>query len=115
MAQVISENCPACYDEPKERQRVKQLLAQQESPALARAAACAGRSDTCPVPVLHGAGELHIAWKKRVASREVHGWSVFSMARVAFCAGCAVRRRPLSVRTTRNLPSSPHTAHTHAA
>ncbi len=27
---VISENCPACFEAPKERQRVKQLLAQQE-------------------------------------------------------------------------------------
>ncbi|XP_037087673.1 uncharacterized protein LOC119108199 [Pollicipes pollicipes] len=27
---VIPENCPACFEEPKERHRVKQLLAQQE-------------------------------------------------------------------------------------
>jgi hypothetical protein len=27
---VISENCPACFEAPKERQRVKQLLASQE-------------------------------------------------------------------------------------
>lgn len=27
---VIPENCPACFDAPKERHRVKQLLAQQE-------------------------------------------------------------------------------------
>lgn len=27
---VISENCPACFEEPKERHRVKQLLAAQE-------------------------------------------------------------------------------------
>ena len=26
---VIAENCPACFEEPKERHRVKQLLAQQ--------------------------------------------------------------------------------------
>jgi selenocysteine lyase/cysteine desulfurase/tRNA(Ile)-lysidine synthase TilS/MesJ len=33
---VISENCPACFEEPKERARVKQLLYQEESmvPAL---------------------------------------------------------------------------------
>merc|ERR1712185_202870 len=30
MLPVISENCPACYEEPKERHRVKQVLAQQE-------------------------------------------------------------------------------------
>ncbi len=86
---------------------------------MARAAACAGRSDMCPVPVLHGAGKLHIAWKKRVASREVRVACCTAgarcMVRVAFCAGCTVRRRALSVRTTRYLPSSPHTAHTHAA
>jgi tRNA(Ile)-lysidine synthase TilS/MesJ len=28
---VISENCPACFEEPKERARVKQLLSQEES------------------------------------------------------------------------------------
>ena len=28
---VISENCPACFEEPKERARVKQLLQQEES------------------------------------------------------------------------------------
>jgi len=28
---VINENCPACFEEPKERARVKQLLAQEES------------------------------------------------------------------------------------
>ena len=27
---VIPENCPACFSEPKERNRMKQLLAQQE-------------------------------------------------------------------------------------
>ncbi|KAF0310154.1 tRNA-cytidine(32) 2-sulfurtransferase [Amphibalanus amphitrite] len=27
---IIPENCPACFEEPKERHRVKQLLAQQE-------------------------------------------------------------------------------------
>lgn len=27
---VIPENCPACFDAPTERHRVKQLLAQQE-------------------------------------------------------------------------------------
>lgn len=27
---VIAENCPACFDTPTERYRVKQLLAQQE-------------------------------------------------------------------------------------
>ena len=27
---VIAENCPACFENPKERHRVKQLLAQQE-------------------------------------------------------------------------------------
>ena len=27
---VIAENCPACFEAPKERQRIKQLLAQQE-------------------------------------------------------------------------------------
>ena len=27
---VISENCPACFEAPKERQRMKQLLASQE-------------------------------------------------------------------------------------
>jgi len=27
---IITENCPACFEAPKERQRVKQLLAQQE-------------------------------------------------------------------------------------
>ena len=27
---IIAENCPACFEAPKERQRVKQLLAQQE-------------------------------------------------------------------------------------
>ncbi|CAF0976101.1 unnamed protein product [Brachionus calyciflorus] len=33
---VITENCPACFEAPKERQRMKQLLAQQEliSPSL---------------------------------------------------------------------------------
>jgi tRNA(Ile)-lysidine synthase TilS/MesJ len=33
---VINENCPACFEQPKERARVKQLLAQEESmvPAL---------------------------------------------------------------------------------
>ena len=28
---VINENCPACFEQPKERARVKQLLAQEES------------------------------------------------------------------------------------
>ena len=28
---VINENCPACFEAPKERQRVKKMLAQQES------------------------------------------------------------------------------------
>ena len=27
---IIAENCPACFESPKERQRMKQLLAQQE-------------------------------------------------------------------------------------
>lgn len=27
---IIPENCPACFDAPTERHRVKQLLAQQE-------------------------------------------------------------------------------------
>ena len=27
---IIPENCPACFSEPKERNRMKQLLAQQE-------------------------------------------------------------------------------------
>lgn len=27
---IITENCPACFEAPKERQRMKQLLAQQE-------------------------------------------------------------------------------------
>ncbi len=27
---VIPENCPACFESPKERHRTKQLLAQQE-------------------------------------------------------------------------------------
>ena len=27
---LSSENCPACFEAPKERQRIKQLLAQQE-------------------------------------------------------------------------------------
>ncbi len=27
---VIHENCPACFEEPKERQRIKLMLAQQE-------------------------------------------------------------------------------------
>ena len=27
---MCSENCPACFEAPKERQRIKQLLAQQE-------------------------------------------------------------------------------------
>jgi tRNA(Ile)-lysidine synthase TilS/MesJ len=27
---VIPENCPGCFEAPKERQRMKQLLAQQE-------------------------------------------------------------------------------------
>ncbi len=27
---VIPENCPACFEAPKERHRIKQLLAQQE-------------------------------------------------------------------------------------
>ena len=27
---LLSENCPACFEAPKERQRIKQLLAQQE-------------------------------------------------------------------------------------
>ena len=27
---IIAENCPACFEAPKERQRIKQLLAQQE-------------------------------------------------------------------------------------
>merc|ERR1712098_244712 len=27
---IIAENCPACFEAPKERQRVKQVLAQQE-------------------------------------------------------------------------------------
>ena len=27
---VIAENCPACFESPKERHRVKQVLAQQE-------------------------------------------------------------------------------------
>ena len=33
---VINENCPACFEQPKERARVKKLLAQEESmvPAL---------------------------------------------------------------------------------
>ena len=26
----LPENCPACFEAPKERQRMKQLLAQQE-------------------------------------------------------------------------------------
>ncbi|CAH0476125.1 unnamed protein product [Peronospora belbahrii] len=28
---VINENCPACFEEPKERRRVKKMLAQEES------------------------------------------------------------------------------------
>jgi len=28
---VINENCPACFEEPKERHRVKKMLAQEES------------------------------------------------------------------------------------
>lgn len=28
---VITENCPACFEAPKERRRVKKVLAQQES------------------------------------------------------------------------------------
>merc|ERR1711959_522696 len=33
---VINENCPACFEEPKERDRVKELLKQEEAmvPAL---------------------------------------------------------------------------------
>jgi tRNA(Ile)-lysidine synthase TilS/MesJ len=33
---VINENCPACFEEPKERQHVKKLLGREEglSPAL---------------------------------------------------------------------------------
>lgn len=27
---VIAENCPACFEAPKERHRIKQLLASQE-------------------------------------------------------------------------------------
>ena len=27
---IIAENCPACFEAPKERHRMKQLLAQQE-------------------------------------------------------------------------------------
>jgi tRNA(Ile)-lysidine synthase TilS/MesJ len=27
---IVNENCPACFDEPKERARVKQVLAAQE-------------------------------------------------------------------------------------
>jgi tRNA(Ile)-lysidine synthase TilS/MesJ len=27
---IIAENCPACFEAPKERQRMKQILAQQE-------------------------------------------------------------------------------------
>ena len=27
---IVPENCPACFSEPKERNRMKQLLAQQE-------------------------------------------------------------------------------------
>ena len=27
---IIAENCPACFEAPKERARIKQLLAQQE-------------------------------------------------------------------------------------
>ena len=29
--QVINENCPACFEGPKERHRVKKLLAQEEN------------------------------------------------------------------------------------
>ena len=29
--QVINENCPACFEEPKERHRVKKMLAKEES------------------------------------------------------------------------------------
>lgn len=28
---IINENCPACFEEPKERHRVKQLLAREEA------------------------------------------------------------------------------------
>ena len=27
---IINENCPACFSAPKERQRIKELLAKQE-------------------------------------------------------------------------------------
>jgi hypothetical protein len=28
---VINENCPACFEEPKERARIKEMLAREES------------------------------------------------------------------------------------
>ena len=28
---VINENCPACFEQPKERHRIKKLLAKEES------------------------------------------------------------------------------------
>ena len=29
--QIINENCPACFEAPKERQRVKKMLAREEA------------------------------------------------------------------------------------
>jgi tRNA(Ile)-lysidine synthase TilS/MesJ len=31
MLPVINENCPACFEQPKERHRVKKMLAKEES------------------------------------------------------------------------------------
>jgi len=28
---IINENCPACFEQPKERQRIKDMLAKEES------------------------------------------------------------------------------------
>ena len=33
---IVAENCPACFDAPKERYRVKCLLATQEAPGGTR-------------------------------------------------------------------------------
>ena len=58
---VIAESCPACFEEPKERHRVKQLLAAQELlfPQLY------GSLLRAMLPLTHGPGEAAAAGRCR--------------------------------------------------
>lgn len=64
---IINENCPACFEEPKERDRIKKLLAQEEAmvPALFH------NMKRALLPLLHD--DTYEAMNKVIASIEAAG------------------------------------------